>query len=49
MIKPKLFRFIINGKIVNWGAKGCFSVDEIPVKELGAEVSDKSGFVILTG
>jgi hypothetical protein len=34
--------------MIDWSAKGCFGAGEIPVKELGAGVGDKSGFVIST-
>jgi hypothetical protein len=48
MIEPELFGFVVDGEVINWSVKGCFGVGKVPVEELGAGVSDKSGLVIST-
>ena len=49
MVEPELFRFVIDSDVINWSAKGSFGAGKVPVKELGAGVSDKSGLVISSG
>jgi hypothetical protein len=34
--------------VVNWSAKGCFGAGKIPIKELGAGVSDESCLIVPT-
>ena len=35
--------------MINWGAKGGFATSKVPIKELGAGVSDESCLVISSG
>ena len=49
VIEPKLFGFVIDGDVIDWGTKGRFATGKVPIKELGAGVSDESCFVISSG
>jgi hypothetical protein len=49
MVEPELFQFVVDGDVINWGMKGGFATGKIPIKELGAGVSDESCLVISFG
>ena len=46
MVEPELFRFVVDGDVINWGTEGGFATGKIPIKELGAGVSDELCLVI---
>ena len=49
VIEPELFRFVVDSDVINWGTKSGFAAGKIPIKELGARMSDESCFVISSG
>ena len=49
MIEPELFRLVVDGEVVHWSAKECFSMGKVPIKKLGAGVSDKSCLIVSPG
>ena len=40
---------VVDGEVIYWIAKGCFSVGKVPIKELRVGVSDKSCLVVSPG